>query len=235
VARYFARRASQSWSFRRAASARAARAPSDSCDQGIGSLLSDKGDETHGRDIALPCKSKGCPVCGPKRRERKAEQIMKNFAGGSIHAVYIEDEQRDTFRKNIERDGAKYHRIPAPDERSIILTDAQVGEVIDEADVRVVVELNPNDGRRMTQSREWKEPPPSGRWNRVAISPLNATKRVKVYIEEGCEPVRAPTATGLVGAQDVKLPAGDSAEMARLKERLRIRDEEQLGPEGWPQ
>ncbi len=207
----------------------------ETCIEGFGSLLSDRGDETHGRDVQLRCKVKTCPVCGPKKRQQKIDQIMNDFRGGPIHAVLADDEEWEAFHKtHVDRDGARYHRIPAPDGKSIILTDADVGEVIDEQDVAVAIELNPDDGRRMTHSREWKEVKPKPRWKRVGISPLDATERAQVYMEEGCNPKVASTDKALVGAHDVDLPPADSKAMERLKDRLRIRDEEKLGPDGWP-
>ncbi len=208
----------------------------ENCLDGIGSLCRDKFEETHGKDFQLPCKIKACPVCGPKKREGKVDQIRKNFAGRPIHANLVADEDEwEAFHKTyLDRDDENYHRIPAPDGMSIILTEAEVGEVIDEQDVAVVVELNPDDGRRMTNSREWKDKKPESKWKRVGISPLNADQREQVYVDEGCHPIAAPTAKGLVGTQDVNLPPADSKAMERLKDRLRIRDEVKLGPDGWP-
>ena len=210
----------------------------ETCVRGIGALLSLDGYEERGRDIQLPCKVKTCAVCGPKKRKRKVSQIMKNFGGGDIHAVLVADgDEWEAFHKTyLDRDDANYHRIPAPERMSIILTDAEVGEVIDEQDVEVVVELQPCDGRRMTHSREWKADKPERRWSRVGISPLNTADRTRVYEEEGCHPVGAPAADGLISAHDVALPAADSPAMEKLKERLHIRAEEngKLGEDGWP-
>ena len=207
----------------------------EGCVQGIGGLLSLKGHETWGRDIELPCKAIACPVCGPKKREGKHDHIITTFAGGLIHAVLLVDKEWEAFHKTfVDRGGTKYHRIPAPDGLWIVLTDADVGELIDEQDVAVVVELIPADGRRTTQSRQWKEKPPPTRWNRVGISPLNAEERAKVYAEEGLNPTRASTIKGLVGAHDVDLPPSDSQDMERLKRRLGIPDDVEIGPDGWP-
>ena len=211
----------------------------EACLLGIGSLLSYRGYERNGRDVQLPCKVKTCPVCGPKKREHKVTHIMKHFDGGVIHAVIVEDggDEWEALHKTLERKEANFQRIPLPEGMAIILTDADIGQVIDREDVEMAVELQPCDGRRrMSSSRAWKDDKTND-WKRIGTSKLSPEERTRIYDEEGCNPVAAPPLANYLPAQDVSLPAPDSTEMRKLKKRLNMWSDEdrvELGEDGWP-
>jgi hypothetical protein len=99
---------------------------------------------------------------------------------------------------------------------TIVITDAQVGEVIDIADVAVAVELHPCDGRRMSSSRHLKEEEKPNRRTRIGTSPLNLNEWDKVFAEAGLSPLDSPVGVGLISARNIAVPTPDSEEMTQL-------------------
>lgn len=223
--------------------------PDDSheCTNGIGSLLREEGDPGSGRDLQLPCKRRNCPVCGPKGQRTKCANILRDFDDDKMHAVEIEDggKEWETLRKALQRSGALYHRVPACNGKSVVLTTADVGEVVEDpmAFVGHVVAnqpCDPEDRRRMTSSRPWKGAGGSGtgRWRRVGRTHMPLAGRLQVYGEEDCDPTEIAAedrAPGVIAAHDVRLPAWDSVEMSRLARRLNLErdDPPPEGASGW--
>ncbi len=151
-----------------------------------------------------------------------------------MHAVEVADgAEWEALHKALERSGAIYHRVPAPDGKAVILTDAEIGDVVQnpEGFVPTLIANQPCDSkekRRMTSSREVKgagDRSSGGRWRRVGTSHLRLGERVRVYTEEGCEPTEVPKASispDVVVAHDVRLPSPDTPEMDRLAQRLEL-------------
>ena len=79
------------------------------------------------------------------------------------------------------------HRVPAPEGKAVILTTAEVGEVVEDPDAFVaeVVAAQPcdsSDRRRMTSSRQWKAAGDTSthRWDRVGTSHKPLARRLEV-------------------------------------------------------
>ena len=210
----------------------------DECIDGIGSLLRAEAHPSRGRDVQLPCKRRTCPVCGPKGQRTKCANVLADFIGEEMHAVEVEDGSKEweALHKALERSGAPYHRVPAPDGKAVIVTTADVGDVVE--DPRSFVEqvvanqpCDPDDKRRMTSSRPWKGAGETGprRWKRVGTTRMPLASRLRVYDEEECRPTEVSVmerGPGVIAAHDVALPASDSPEMSRLANRLDlVRDE----------
>lgn len=205
----------------------------EKCLNGIGSLLRDEVDARRGLDVQLPCKKRDCPVCGPEIRRRKSRRILNDFGGQKMHAIEIEDGGKawETMHKSLDRSGALYHRIPAPEGRAVIITDADVGDLVQDPEkfVGEAIASQPcssTEKRRMTSSRHWKGAGGSargGRWKRLGTTHLALEDRVRVYEEEGCQPVKVEgqwVPAEAVVAHDLGLPALDSPEMERITQRL---------------
>jgi hypothetical protein len=219
------------------------------CTRGIGSLLGDRSDERHGRDLQLRCKRKNCEVCGPLNKARKTAHILSDFGVSTMHSIEVEDggKEWEALSKRLVRSGADYHRIPAPNHKIVVMTTADIGEAVPDPEsfVHEALEAQPcdsNDTRRATSSSNWKGAGnrSNGRWKRLGTSPLPQATRLRIYAEEGCDPVEVSEddlGPDVVAAHDVSLPPHDTAEMDRLSDRLSLTTDDQrpLGPGGWPQ
>jgi hypothetical protein len=218
------------------------------CMRGIGALLREEGSPKRGRDVQLPCKRRTCSVCGPKKQATKCRSVLRDFGREKMYAVVVDDGSKEweALHKSLERSGARYHRVPAPDGKAVVITTAaDVGdEVADpESFVAQVVGSQPcfsEDKRRMTSSRPWKGAGDVGnhRWKRVGTTHMPLGNRVRVYQEEGCEPTEVSEdhrPPDVVAAHDVKLPEPASPEMTHLAHRLQLtRDEPPPeGMSGW--
>jgi hypothetical protein len=132
----------------------------------------------------------------------------------------------DTFHKmHVTRGRAKYFRIPAPECKLVVLTTAEVGElVVDRADfVESVLGIQPCDGRRMTSSRGSKGAgaTPRTNWKREGLSVKPLAERVEAYKEEGLEPSESDRGdTDVVRAYGLDLPESGSPEMQRLAAKI---------------
>jgi hypothetical protein len=198
---------------------------SERCENGVGGLLADRSHPAVGRDMQLPCKRRRCPSCGPRGRARSQEKMLKDFGHGRVNVVVLDDggDDWEAFHKtHIERGGASYHRIPAPEGKAVVFTSAYVGEQVVNIDevVNAVLELQPCDGRRRRSSRDWKEVRPK-RWRLVGRTRMAQEDRKAVYDEEGLNPteVRGTTPEAVLSAYDVRLPP-EGPELEHLKERL---------------
>jgi hypothetical protein len=149
----------------------------------------------------------------------------------------------DTLHQRITRHKAHYYRIPMPDGLILVLTEANVGEVIDEDMVPVIVALQSNDQRRMTSSRGWRKRKERKRtnWKRVGISRSPEEKRVSAYEELDMEP--SPICSVGQGRHDapfsgheVRLPDPNTRRIEELARELSMNVEEpvELTPNGWP-
>jgi hypothetical protein len=208
------------------------------CENGLALLLRHKSRLAIGIDAQVPCKVKGCLVCGPAKQARRVEHILDTFHGRPIHAVMLDDSEPASWealhKTYIERGGANYHRIPSQDGKTVVLTDADIGEVISVEDVAMIVYVHPGDrGRRITSSRAWKMRSGSGNWERIGFSSMSADERYAVYEEVGCDPELAAWRGGFVTVQNVTLPE-DLVRLNKLKERLGMPSEVILGENGWP-
>lgn len=195
------------------------------CDNGVGALLADRSHPTVGRDMQLPCKRRLCPSCGPRGRTRSKEKMLKDFGRGRVNVVVLDDggEEWEAFHKtHIERGGASYHRIPAPEGKAVVFTTADVGEQVENIEevIDAVLDLQPCDGRRRRFSQDWKELR-AKRWKLVGRTRMAQEDRKAVYEDEGLNPteVRGTTPEAVLSAYDVRLPA-DGPELDHLKERL---------------
>ncbi len=204
---------------------------------GIGSLLRQVNDHRKGRDVQLPCKIKTCGICGPKLMKRKVGRIVQDLAQAEMHVAEVEDggAEWEALHKKIERADADYHRVPAPDGKAKIFTNADVGDVVEnpaEA-VRQALKEQPDDGRRGTSSEAFKgagRAEALGLWTRAGMTRKPQVERVVVYQQHGCDPVEVAKDhhTGaFTRAYDVRnLPLEDTPEMEQLSEKLELREDE---------
>lgn len=195
------------------------------CENGIGSLLRRPKRQTQGRDVQLACKRTNCPTCGPRRLDRRTQKMQADLLGRSIYVVVIDDcgDEWEALHKKLERGHHSYQRIPAPDGKAVIFTTAEVGELLPEPGrvVKEVLALQPcQDGRRATSSRDWKEHPRKGGWERVGLSGLPLVERLGVYRKHGVSPEEVISEhPDVVRAHDVILPT-DEAELGSLTKDL---------------
>ena len=215
----------------------------DECRDGIGALLRDMNNGNKGRDVQLACKRRKCRVCGPKIIQRKQRRICEQFGDRKMHRAEVDESEWETVRKALDRADALYHRVPAPGGRAIILTDADVGDVVDDRAkaIKDAILKQPHDGRRMTSSREWKGTgaTTNRRWSMVGRTTMSEEDRLVVYEESGCEPMEVwnkHLPEDVVSAHDVVLPDENTPEMEALVRRLELRrqDDGGLGIDGWP-
>lgn len=215
------------------------------CQSGIGALLRDRSNSTSGKDAQLPCKRNTCDVCGPENRRRKESRVVGDFAGLKMHRVDVADGSKEwqALRKTLERADALYHRIPAPEGMAAILTDAEIGDLVEKRPyvVRQVIEAQPCDGRHMSSSRQWKGAGDrsTGRWKREGTSHLPRAQRFRIYTEERCRPIDVPDKALPPGVENefvLELPPNGTGAWERLRDRLELNTHEAppLGPGGWP-
>jgi hypothetical protein len=144
------------------------------------------------------------------------------------------------LHKWLDRHGENYHRIPISDGMSVILTTADVGDVVPDPPryVEEVIESAPLGRRRITSSRAWQGAGSlaTGQYKRLGISHLPVEDRVTVYEESGCNPrevVRSALLEGVERVHAVDLPT-EPDQLADLEDRLYLRrreDEQHI--DGW--
>jgi hypothetical protein len=162
---------------------------------------------------------------------------MEDFDGKPMYSVTIEDGSKEwkALAKSLERSGDGYHRVPAADGCSVIITTAQVGEKVADhgSFVAKVVGEQPVDKRRMTSVRPWKGAGSTSndRWKREGTTRMALDQRLNVYKEEGCDPVQDKTYLSSDIAHDLHLPEADSEEMRHLARRLDL-ERDDPPPEG---
>jgi hypothetical protein len=218
--------------------------PSDEpfCTKGVGALLQQVDDPAVGRDQQLSCKQLTCSVCGPRIRRQRVEDIVYDFGDLKMHVVTVQDGSKEwtNLHKWLDRQGEDYHRIPTSDGRAVILTTADIGEVVGDPSsyVQKVIESSPVGKRRITSSRAWKGAGSlaTGQYKRLGISHLALEDRVTVYEESGCNPrevARSALPEGVERAHDLDLPS-DPEGLAALEGRLYLQTGERDGGiHGW--
>jgi hypothetical protein len=207
------------------------------CKNGLAALLRGKEDRRAGLDVQLYCKVETCGVCGPLKRARLVWHVLLTFAGKPIHAVMFDDSDEESWenfhKKYVTRHGANYHRIPSQDGKRIVLTDAEVGEVITAEDVEMIVYIQPHQkGRRWRSSKEWKLPQGSGQWERLGLTSSDKNRKA-VYDQAGWQPRKAYWITWLPAVLNLTLPASNR-DLEKVMDDLGMPTEVRRGENGWP-
>lgn len=113
----------------------------------------------------LFCKRKACPECGPRRRGRLASHYREVIGTTPVVRLEITRRAWATTSKRLARSKASYVRIPAPDDRYIVVATAGPGEPITDlaATLASAFEQMPSDEARVSSSRAWAlEPAATG-------------------------------------------------------------------------
>jgi hypothetical protein len=211
------------------------------CPSSTGRLLRDREEPTLGRDQSLSCKVSTCPSCGPRGREMRADHWLSVSAGEELHAqVTSEAEWNRSLRKSLDRSDHCYFRVPLQDGVEIIITTAPIGGLVEHPREYFAAVLKFADDGRISACRCWQGTgwEGSGRWQMEGQSDLCERERIKIYIDEGCEPRRNASRRlppGVELCHDVVLPLQDTPDMNRLRSRLRMSSRGSTGPQegGW--
>lgn len=118
----------------------------------LGYDLSEKGFPA--RDVRLPCGRPSCGVCSLRSRTRNTAKLRAYFSGLPTRAIILDPNEWDDFRTVELRDGpVRYHgyyRIPAPEGKLVIVTEADLGHPVDVWDIQLAIQLQPCDNRRIS-------------------------------------------------------------------------------------
>jgi hypothetical protein len=78
----------------------------------------------------LFCKRKVCPGCGPYHRRRLASHYTEAIGSTPVVRQVIDRSVWPTMARRLRRHGASFLRIPAPDDRYVVVATAGDGESI---------------------------------------------------------------------------------------------------------
>ena len=182
-------------------------------------------------------------MCGPRGQQFKCRRVLKDFEDDKMHALVVEDggKKWEALHKELERSGARYHRVPAPGGKAVIITTAELGTVVMDPEpfVRQVVANQPwcpQDKRRMTSSTTVEGcgrrcPSPVEAGGDHPHGPGTADGGVRRGGRDPTEVVEAYLPPDSVAAHDVRLPEPGSAKMSQLARRLEL-ERDDPAPEG---
>lgn len=143
----------------------------------------------------FPCDRKLCTECSPLRRARKVENYLGHMCatGGEWYFITVSDEVMGAVAKRIARAGAKFVKVPAPNQRRTVLTNLVLSTSIgaDEHAYREALtrtfDVEPADGPNVSASKGWAEPRPdsNGEWELEGMVKASIAKVRYVAAEMG--------------------------------------------------
>jgi hypothetical protein len=110
----------------------------------------------------VDCGTKACPKCGPRLRAEYATGYTTVLATSDpVYRLQVPTADWRRLQARLRRRGARVLRIPAPAGQLTIYTTADLGHLVDGADLADQVtadfQIMPSDRRNVSASRNWRD------------------------------------------------------------------------------
>jgi len=107
----------------------------------------------------VPCKTKACPVCGPRLRVRWAAEWAHAMAGDVVYRLVVDEGEPARMRRRKALRGHELAHIPAPEGMRVVYTTAPIGELVADKIGTLTRDFAamPNDRRNKSLVGSWGE------------------------------------------------------------------------------
>jgi hypothetical protein len=107
----------------------------------------------------VACKTKACPMCGPRLRARWAAEWAHAMAGDRVFRLVVGEGDPAKLRRRKVMRGQQLAHIPAPDGRRVVYTTAPIGEPVTDKIGSLTSDFArmPNDRRNRSMVGTWGE------------------------------------------------------------------------------